>query len=184
MPATALLTSEQYLSQPEEFDRNGNRIKDELIGGEVVKMPPPSHKHDLIKNHINRLLIRFLDANPQLGLDSQVEMAAKVGKHDTFVPDVGVVSKSRLGGEQRVLCGAPELAIEVVSPTDMPTKLKPKVDAYLHGGSKTVWVILPDSRSVMIHSVDSVRELRDDQLIEDPLLPGFSAPVSRFFDPT
>ena len=182
MPATALLTSDQYLSQPEEFDQNGNRIKDELIGGEVVKMPPPSHRHDLIKNLINRLLIRFLDANPQLGLDSQVEMAAKVGQHDTFVPDVGVVSKSRLGGEQRVLGGAPELAIEVVSPTDMPTKLKPKVDAYLHGGSKTVWVVCPDSRSVMVHSADSVRELRNDQFIEDPLLPGFSAPISRFFD--
>jgi len=36
----------------------------------------------------------------------------------------------------------------------------------------------------MIHSADSVRELRNDQLIEDPLLPGFSAPVSRFFDLT
>jgi len=71
-----------------------------------------------------------------------------------------------------------------VSPTDMPTRLKAKVDAYLRGGSKTVWVILPDSRSVMIHSLDSVRELTNDQLIEDPLLPGFSAPVSRFFDLT
>jgi hypothetical protein len=41
MPATAILTSEQYLALPEEFDQNGNRIKDELSGGEVVKMPPP-----------------------------------------------------------------------------------------------------------------------------------------------
>ena len=64
MPATALLTSEQYLSLPEEFDQNGNRIKDELIGGEVVKMAPPSRVHDWIKNRINRLLSRYLDANP------------------------------------------------------------------------------------------------------------------------
>ena len=53
MPATALLTSEQYLALPEEFDQNGNRIKGELIGGEVVKMPPPSQLHDWIKNRIN-----------------------------------------------------------------------------------------------------------------------------------
>jgi Uma2 family endonuclease len=61
MPATAILTSKQYLSLPEAFDQNGNRIKDELIGGEVVKMPPASHRHDRIKNRIKRLLDRHLD---------------------------------------------------------------------------------------------------------------------------
>jgi len=38
MPATALVTSEQYLALPDQFDQNGNRIKDELIGGEIVQM--------------------------------------------------------------------------------------------------------------------------------------------------
>ena len=42
MAATTLLTSDQFLAMPEEFDQHGNRIKDELIGGEVVKMPPAS----------------------------------------------------------------------------------------------------------------------------------------------
>ncbi len=48
----------------------------------------------------------------------------------------------------------------------------------------TVWVVYPDSRSVMVYSGDTVRELKADQKIEDPLLPGFSAPVSSFFDLT
>ena len=39
MAATTLLTSDQFLALPEEFDQYGNRIKDELIGGEVVIMP-------------------------------------------------------------------------------------------------------------------------------------------------
>ena len=64
MAATTLLTSDQFLALPEEFDQHGNRIKDELIGGEIVKMPPASLTHDLIKNRINELLIRYLDANP------------------------------------------------------------------------------------------------------------------------
>jgi Uma2 family endonuclease len=184
MPATALLTSEQYLALPDEFDKNGNHVKDELIGGEVVRMPPPSLVHDLIKNKINELLLVYLLGNQQLGLQCFIEMGTEVSKHDTLVPDVSVVSRKRLSAKDRILRGDPELAIEVVSPVDKATRLKHKVDAYLQGGSETVWVVYPDARSVMVHTCDSVRELKADQKIEDPLLPGFSAPVSAFFELT
>ena len=179
---TPLLTSEQYLALPEEVDQNGNRIKDELIGGEIVKLPLPSRWHDLIKNRINRLLILYLNANPQIGLESLVGIGAEVGEHDTFVPDVSVVRRNRLGGDDRIFRGAPDLAIEVVSLTDTATHVKSKVDAYLRGGSKTVRVVYPDSRSVIVHCGDTTRELKADQKIEDALLPGFAAPVSSFFD--
>jgi Uma2 family endonuclease len=184
MPATALLTSEQYLALPDEFDKNGNHVKDELIGGEVVRMPPASRIHDLIKNRINRILIRYLDAHPQLRLDTLVEIGAEVSKLDVFIPDVSVFSIQRLSGDERVVRGAPELAIEVVSPHVKGRHLKRKVDSYLQGRSKTVWVVNPEARSVMVHTADSVRELKTDQKIGDPLLPGFSTPVSAFFELT
>jgi Uma2 family endonuclease len=184
MPATALLTSEQYLALPDEFDKSGNCVKDELIGGEVVRMPPASRIPDLIKNRINRILIRYLDANPQLRVDTLVEIGAEVSKLDVFIPDVSVFSIQRLFGDERVVRGAPELAIEVVSPHIKEKHLKRKVDSYLQGGSKTVWVVYPDTRSVMVHTSNSVRELKADQKIDDPLLPGFSTPVSAFFELT
>ena len=184
MAATTLLTSDQFLAMPEEFDQHGNRIKDELIGGEIVKMPPASLAHDLIKNRINRLLIRYLDANPTMGLESLVEIGARVGQHDAFIPDVSVVSRHRLAKEGRIFQGAPDLAIEVVSPSDTLKHLKRKVHGYLAGGSKSVWVVYPEARSVMVHAADSVHELKGDQSITDPLLPGFSAPVAAFFELT
>jgi Uma2 family endonuclease len=184
MPATALLTSEQYLALPDQYDNSGNRIKDELIAGEIVRMPPASHIHDLIKNRINELLIVYLLGRKELGLKSFVEMGAEVSKHDTFVPDVCVISRNQLSSEDRIFRGAPELAIEVVSPSDTAKHLKIKVDAYLTNGSKTVWVIYPDARSVMVNASDSVRELKADQQIENPFLPGFSTPVSAFFELT
>jgi Uma2 family endonuclease len=184
MPATAVLTSEQYLALPDEVDQSGNRVKDELIAGEIVRMPPPSRLHDWIKNRISRMLGRYLDANPQITLEPLVEMGAKVSERDTLVPDVSVVQRERVLGAGRIFQGAPDLAIEVVSPTDTAAHLKSKVDAYLQNGSKTVWVVYPDSRSVMIHSGDTARELKADQEIEDALLPGFSVPVSSFFDLT
>ena len=184
MPATALLTSEQYLALPDEFDKSGNRVKDELIGGEVVKVPPPSRVHDRIKNRINRILARYFDAHTESLFDTQVETGFRIGKHDTFVSDVCVIARERVNGEERIIPGAPEIAIEVVSPADTPKHLQNKVAAYLGNGSRTVGVVFPDSKSVMVHTADSVRDLMGDQLIEDPLLPGFSMPVSAFFEIT
>ena len=80
MAATTLLTSDQFLALPEEFDQHGNRIKDELIGGEVVRMPPASLIHDLIKNRINELLIQYLHANAELGLKTLVEIGRRLAK--------------------------------------------------------------------------------------------------------
>src|SRR5580698_8857878 len=182
MAATTLLTSDQFLAMPEEFDQYGNRIKDELIGGEVVKMPPASLLHDLIKNRINELLIKYLGANPQVDFKSLVEIGTQVSNADAFIPGISVLKRGRLSGATRVFQGAPDLAIEVVSPSDTAKHLKRKVDAYLEAGSKSVWIVYPEARSVMIHTRDSVRELKADQLIEDPLLPGFSTPVAAFFE--
>jgi len=185
MPATALLTSSQYVASPEEFDQNGNPIKDELIGGEVVKMPPSSELHNVVRGNIFRVLIAYLSANAQLNISVWAEMAYLISDHDTMVPDLSVLQKDRLNPrQQKYTPGAPDLAIEVVSPTDRAVHLKSKVDAYLHGGSKAVWVVYPDTRSVVVYSGDSFRELKGDQEIVDPLLPGFSAPVSQFFEQT
>jgi Uma2 family endonuclease len=176
MAATTLLTSDQFLALPEEFDQHGNRIKDELIGGEVVKMAFPSLPHDLIKNEINELLIVYLRANPQLGLKTLVEIGTHVSNYDAFMPDVSVVHRSRLQGDARVFQGAPDLAIEVVSPSDTAKHLK--------AGSTSVWIVFPEAQSVSIHTRESVRELKANQTIEDPLLPGFSSPVAAFFELT
>jgi len=182
MATTTLVTSEQYLAMPDEFDPSGNRIKDELIGGEIVRMPPPSRIHDLIKNKINEILIFYLHARPGVELQSLVEIGTGISKLDVFVPDVSVIRRDRLSREGRLFQGAPDIAIEIVSPHDTAKHLKRKVDAYLQGGSKSVWVVYPDAKSVEVHSSDSMREFKGNQTIEDPLLPGFSAPVASFFE--
>lgn len=182
MPATALVTSAQYLALADEFDQSGNRIKDELIGGEIVKMPPASLVHDRIKNQIGRILFRYLDAHPATKLEALIETGAEVSPVDVFVPDISVIRRDRLNTNTRILAGPPELAVEVVSPSDTASHLKAKVDAYLSHGAKTVWVVYPESKSVIVYSVDAMRELKADQKIEDPLLPGFSTQVSAFFE--
>lgn len=184
MAATTLLTSEQFLALPEELDQYGNRIKDELIGGEVVKAPQASYLHDRVKNRINRLLTRYLDGNPAMPLDALVETAVQVDDYDTFVPDVALVRTGEQPLSTRIYRGSPEIAVEVVSPTDKAQHMERKIDAYLQGGAKSVWVVFPESRSVTVYRPESIHKLSADQQITDPLLPGFSCPVSAFFELT
>jgi Putative restriction endonuclease len=90
---------------------------------------------------------------------------------DALIPYVFGNTQHGLASKQTCLAGAPDLAIEVVSPTDLEADLRRKSDAYLDGGSKSVWVVYPEARSVMIYTRDAVRKVRGDQLIEDPASP-------------
>jgi Uma2 family endonuclease len=183
MATATLVTSEEFLALPDEFDPSGNRIKEELIAGEVVKMPTPSRRHDVRKNRIARILGRYLDNSPQLGLDVLVEIAYKVSQYDTLTPDVSVIRTERLyAGESRLTEGAPDIAIEVISPTDTASGIKRKIKAYLENGAASVWIFYDDG-SVMSHSASQVRELQGEQKLEDPMLPGFSISVTSFFAP-
>jgi len=174
------VTSEEFLARPDEFDHNGSRVKEELIAGEIVRVPPPCWRHDLRKNLIARIVGRYLDNAPQLRLDVLVEVAFEVSGHDTLTPDVSVVRLERMAQAGRLLKGAPEIAIEVISPFDTVAGLRAKIKAYLENGAISV-VVFYDDVSVAVHTASGVRELKGDQALEDALLPGFSVPVSRFF---
>ncbi len=182
MIATAPITSEEYLALPDEYDQWGNRIRDELIRGEVVKYPIQPLSHDLPRTRVAEALIRYLNANEHIELTVLITTGFLVSKYDTFVPDVSVVKNRQLGRDIRIIQGPPAIAIEVVAPTDKEVHLRSKIDGYRDNGSRTVWAVYPKARSVVIYTNDSVRELKGDQLMEDLLLPGFSSPVSAFFD--
>jgi Uma2 family endonuclease len=175
-----MMTSAEFLARPDEFDQNGNLIKEELIGGEIVQMPHASKRHDIIKNSIGRILFRYLDANPGQGLTALIEAAFVVTEEDTYAPDVAVLRTERLAEEGRLIKGAPEIAIEVISPTDTVDKTREKIAAYLENGATSVWIFYRDG-TVAVHTASGVRELKGDQTLEDPLLPGFSVPVSTFY---
>jgi Uma2 family endonuclease len=146
---------------------------------------PVLEPHELVKGCILEALIPCVFGNRQHGLTMRENMAYVVTGNNTLVPAVSVFQRNRLNSsKQTCLAGAPDLAIEVVSPTDLEVDLRRKIDAYLDGGSKSVWVVYPEARSVMIYTPDSIRELKGDQSITDPLLPGFSTPVAAFFELT
>ena len=180
MATTATLTSEQFLALPDEFDQSGNFIPQELVAGEIVNMPPASPLHEIIRGNIAMVLGAYLAGHPEFRLLPNAGFV--VAEQHTFIPDMSIIALSRMTPiPKRAISGAPEIAVEVVSPSDTAIRLKTKIDTYLQNGSKTVWVVFPDAQSVMVYSVNSVRELKGNDKLEDPLLPCFSAPVATFF---
>lgn len=144
MAATTLLTSEQFLAMPEELDQYGNVEHRELIHGEVVQMPHAAQRHDTIRSNIFEALIVYLRGNRSLGLKAFPDSQYIVSGNDTFIPDVSVLAITRLDtGVRKYVTGAPELAIEVVSPSESAAYLKIKTDAYLANGSRSVWIVFP-----------------------------------------
>ncbi len=101
-------------------------------------------------------------------------------------PDIWFVRAERLpstGIHEDYLEAAPDLAVEVISPTDMEQDLREKIDDYLTAGTALVWVAYPKSRDVIAHTPDGLaRTFRESDTLTAPdVLPGFACPVADLF---
>ncbi len=101
-------------------------------------------------------------------------------------PDAAFVSQARLpesGVPAGYFPGAPDLAVEVVSPGDTAGEVEEKVQMWLAHGASLVWVIYPATRTVTVYRRDgSATVLHDDDLLDgEGVLPSFSFAVSRLF---
>ena len=173
---TTLITVEEFLKLPEV---EGERL--ELVNGEVISMPLSGQPHEVTKSNLIMLLAPWAVLNP--GLRVFCEAACQVGEANCLIPDISLISSSRImPGSRGVFQTAPELAIEVVS-SEAAARLEDKIELYLSHGSKSVWVVYPSKRSVRIFDIDGGAKLfGNGQLLVDSALPGFSIPTSAIFE--
>jgi len=160
-------------------------VRTELDEGELITMPLGGGDHGLLENEIAFLLTGFVSKH-RLGRVYSGDTGFRLGQVTVRAPDVSVVRAERVKAVHRgsFANGAPDLAIEVFSPSDSVRQLMRKVKQYFAAGCHTVWIVYPEQREVnVLEASGADRLLRDGDLIEAPeLLPGFSVPVSEFFD--
>ena len=160
----------------------------EMIRGELVIMTPAGFEHGRIVSRVGSRLGSFVKQN-SLG----VVVGAGTGfqiEHDpdtVRAPDVGFVCGDRVPSETTTgfFQGAPDLAVEVLSPNDRAARLRlaAKIQDWLAAGCRAVWVIVPETKSVAVHRRQNriVVLSRPDCLTGDDLLPEFQLPVGEFF---
>jgi len=181
MATATLMTVEEFAALPEDGQMH------ELVEGELLTLPPPHSLHSRIVAILFRSLTLHLAAYP----DWEVLAAAGfqlLGDPPTVrQPDVSVVLAGRMRQAPRhgYCAGAPDLAIEVVSPSDKAADLDLKVRQYLQAGANAVAVVYPQTRSLWLHRpAGSPKVLTAGQTLElDDLLPGWSLPLDDIFAP-
>lgn len=180
--ATQLTTADELLAIP----RDGMRR--ELIEGELIEMQPAGFFHGVTSNWLGTYLTVFVEEH-DLGLITTAETGFKVTTNpDTVLaPDVGFVAKSRLPSDISTLVGffpgAPDLAVEVVSPGDTYGEVENKVARYLDAGTPLVWIVRPRQKRVEVHRADGSSELLSlsDTLSGENVVLGFELAIARIF---
>lgn len=161
-------TSKQFFDLVALFDPN---YQYELWDGAIIKMPPASMLPSTITARITGLLIFYLMEN-DIGFLTSAEGAYILSKNHTFAPDVGYISYERQPEniERGFVPQAPDLAVEVVSPSDNTKDVQQKAEIYLAHGTRLVWIIYPVAQKVEIYHINSDGKIQiEEKVITDSL---------------
>jgi Uma2 family endonuclease len=157
----------------------------ELVRGRVVREPPPGEQHGSMAARLAHFLLEFVDPRG-LG-DVRVESGYILAREPDTVrgPDVSFMRRERLGGYLARTWPdvPPDLAVEVLSPSDRPGRVREKVDDYLAAGCRLVWVVDTRHRTVTVHEPPSPPlVVKEQEVLEGgTVLPGLRLPLQRLF---
>ena len=176
---TNLLSWEAFEQLPDDWAHY------EIIEGELIRLPPPTAGQSIAASNALRALLPL----EERGLGRVYAEAGYKLSEDpaTWIqPDVPFLRKERIQATapDGYFLGAPELAIEIVSPSESARDLERKVDALLAAGGQAVWVVYPASRKVRVFLGDGTSFSRGihDKLSAPELLPGWELPVAKLFE--
>jgi Uma2 family endonuclease len=157
----------------------------ELIYGELVRLSYAGVNEGIV---IVRLGSSILDFVEEHGLGMILGSAGfNIESKPDLVraPDVAFIGKKRLRGPvpKGFMDGVPDLAVEVVSPTDKRREVAEKVNMWLAHGTISVWVVDPETMTVIIHrsAQKPIRLTAKDKIEDEITLPGFVLPLSKIF---
>ena len=176
-PKQKLITGEELLEM-------GDIGPCELVAGEIIKMSPTNVEHGYLENEIGRLLGNFV-AGKKNGwvLTGEVGIFIQRNPDTIRAADVVFISKERVPERPRqgFLEIAPELVVEIVSPTDRWSDLHDKIEEYFGIGVQWVWIVEPTRQVIRVYSAPTKVEIVAEQLQGEGILAGFELSVSHLF---
>ncbi len=181
--ATKPLTAEEFqefVNLPENRDRNF-----ELERGEVVEMSRPGIRHGVVCANIARILGNFVFARKK-GCVCGNDTGLVVGRQPDTVrgPDVILFDENRNFDTLDVKFGSkpPALAVEVLSPNDLASKVMKRIAQQLDFGTGLVWLVDPEERTLTVFRPGTHRVVNDSQEIHgEEVLPDLRFMVAEIF---
>lgn len=164
----------------------------EVVEGELI-MSPAGMDHGAVIANLTILLGQYVRAQ-RLGLLLDGQTGCRMKSGDLFSPDISFVTSERWTAcqmtKETFFVGAPDLVIEVLSPSDTMGVIDEKFRQYFENGAKLAWLVNPLTRTVLVYhppvpllhpSADQLLTIHN-QLDGESLIPGFKLPISEIFD--
>lgn len=157
-----------------------------LVEGELKKMPPTGGPHGEMAINLGAHLLAHVRQRRLGHVVGDVGFYLRRDPDTVRAPDVAFIRAARVPAgklPEGFFPGPPDLAVEVVSPGDTATEMEAKVRDYLASGVLRVWVVYPDTRTVVVYRPDgtATRYGEDGVLQDEELLPGFSLSLRELF---
>jgi len=178
-----MTTTTQFMTAEELMHLEGPN-RHELVKGELLTMPPPNFEHGCVVANLTSLLHQHVKTNKLGNVCAEAGYRLESDPDTVLGPDASFVSRERTDNNDphAYYPGPPDLAVEVLSPSDRRARVEWKTDLWLSLGAKSVWLVNPKRRTVEIVRATGERTLfhETDELVDDTV-PGFRVKVSEIF---
>jgi len=180
MAPARTITDEELLQLP----KDGNKY--EVVAGELVVSPGAGLRHEWIVGELVIRLGTFVNER-RLGRVFPSNLLYVLPSGNKRGPDVSFIAAERVAAlppETVFPQVAPDLVVEVLSPSDRGQRVLDKVGEYLDAGVRLVWVIDPEERRAVVYrALTNVRQVAADGALDgEDVLPGFRCPLSEILD--
>ena len=175
------MTADELLKLPR------GRFRYELIKGELRTMSPAGDEHGIVIMKLAVPLGHHVQSH-NLGVMYGAETGFKIATNPDTVraPDIAFITRERIeqtGVYKGFRPGAPDLAVEVLSPGDTAEEVEEKTAEWLAAGARAVWIVSPKRRTVTVYrSLKNIELLTEqDELDGGDVVPGFRCRVAEIF---
>jgi len=125
----------------------------QLIDSRLVMTPAPSTYHQIISKRIGFVFVEFLEKQHELAEVLHAPVDVYFSEKEVYQPDIIVIDRDRIDiiGEDKIN-GAPDLVVEILSPSTAYYDLRHKKDVYAQEGVKEYWIVDPPEKSIEIYA--------------------------------
>ncbi|MBI5470813.1 MAG: Uma2 family endonuclease [Ignavibacteriae bacterium] len=158
----------------------------QLIDGEIIMSPAPTTSHQKIQSRLGYLIQHFVIAR-DLGQVFFTPTEICLSEHDTFQPDLTFVSRGRSSIiEEDNIKGAPDLVVEILSPSTGYLDLTHKKTVYETSGVKEFWIVDPKEKLVEVqqntpNGFVTFSKARGTGKVRSSILNGFEVDIAEVF---
>lgn len=162
-------------------------VKYELWNGKIIAMPPAGLKHGVVITRLTAYLGIYV-LQHKLGELADGQSGFRLSVEDCFEPDIAFISRERLKllqpMSEKIFHGLPDLAVEVLSPSDSITKTERKMLLYLTYGSRLGWMVDSKNKTARVYRPgQSFELLRGDRMLTgNSIVPGFRLSLAKLFE--